>query len=171
MALRYDPPRATCAGRSQSGAVALRVFCLRVFAGAYDLGIYVCRKVAGSSNNSVHGDGRAWDAGFKQPGPGRRNPLGDLLANWLVKNADVLGVQVVIWNRLIWSATRPYWRTYTGPNAHIDHVHVELHWPAATSLTVADLERAWAGTGAPPDIVPPVDPWADLFVPLLASGG
>lgn len=154
MALRYDPPRSKCAGRNQPGAVALRRFCLAVFAFCEDAGIYVCRKVAGSSNDSVHGDGRAWDAHFDQPGKNRRNPAGDPLANWLVANADALGVQVVIWNRLIWSATRPYWRAYTGPNPHIDHVHVELNWPAAESLTVADLERVWAGTPAQPDVVP-----------------
>lgn len=164
MTLCYDPPRRPCAGRVQPGTVSLRVFCMSHFAECENAGDYVCRLVVGSTLPSVHGDGRAWDAHFDQPGPGRRNPLGDILANWLVAHAEEIGVQVVIWNRLIWSGTRPYWRTYTGPNPHIDHVHVELCRRSATELplTLADLEAIWAGTPAPPDPTIPDDDQEDL---------
>ena len=60
---------------------------------------------------------------------------GDRLAEWLVANADVWGVNYVIWGGRVWSSARASqgWRTYTGggiydvtspTGGHHDHIHL-----------------------------------------------
>lgn len=147
--VRYDSPGRRClSSRDAPGCVALKDACLLLFEGAENAGICACRNARGTSSPSVHGECRAWDAHFDQPRRGQRNPLGDFLANFLVANHEQLGVQCVIWNRRIWSVTKPYWRTYSGTNPHLDHVHVELNWPGARGLigaVVIAAYNAWKG--------------------------
>ncbi len=67
-----------------------------------------------------------------------RAAQGDALANFLVRNAEYLGIQYVLWSMYEWSASHsgPRWERYTDPTSpHRDHVHVEpsreaLAWPA-----------------------------------------
>jgi hypothetical protein len=114
-----------------------------------DAGIYNCRNARGTSTPSIHSDGRAWDAHFDQPGRGLRNPKGDLLANWCVENHVRFNIQCVIWNRRIWSSTRNYWRTYSGVNPHLDHVHIEQNWDGALSAMAIDAACQAAFSGQP----------------------
>lgn len=51
---------------------------------------------------------------------------GDRLAQWAVANRYALKVKYVIWYGKIWSRAYPYWRPYTGPNPHTDHVHISV---------------------------------------------
>lgn len=72
-----------------------------------------------------HEEGRAID--FMT----RDSRLGDSLANFLVKHAEQLGVQLVMWRGTEWSAS-PWgskWELIQG-NQHRDHVHVELSYPS-----------------------------------------
>jgi hypothetical protein len=83
---------------------------------------YACRpNTANKSQLSVHGTGRALDI-FASAS------VGDQVANHLVKNAQALGIQLVIWNRTIWQvrSSGASSKAYTGPNPHTDHVHAEV---------------------------------------------
>ncbi len=50
---------------------------------------------------------------------------GNNLMAFLVRNADRLGILYVIWNRQIWFPASG-WKSYSGPSAHTDHVHVSM---------------------------------------------
>lgn len=144
--LRYDPPGAKCLGKNQPGAIALRDFTLARFGGA-SLGIQACRNVAGTKAPSAHKEGRAYDEGFPQPGRGKRNPAGDPAFQWGVANAERLGLQLIIWADMRWSARTPTIRPHVSADRsdngrHLNHVHWELNWWAAKNLTVALCEGA-----------------------------
>jgi hypothetical protein len=85
---------------------------------------------------SDHPSGRACDITYgaigRFPTPTERAD-GWAMANWLVANADPLGVSYVIWDGRIWTGSD--WRAYTGggvynPNhptgGHYDHIHVSV---------------------------------------------
>jgi hypothetical protein len=144
-------PAAGCTGRSQEGAKALMAWYLGAYSaqGGTNLGIYNCRNIAGSQTLSLHGEGRACDLGV---------PVGkqwaQTLADTLVAHSAELGIQLVIYNRKAWSGRRPYdgWRDFTGDNPHRDHLHVELSWNAARSLSAAAIQTEFHsnGQGSPP---------------------
>jgi hypothetical protein len=50
---------------------------------------------------------------------------GNNLMAFLVRNSDRLGILYVIWNRQIWFPATG-WKSYSGPSAHTDHVHVSM---------------------------------------------
>lgn len=109
---------------------------------------YSCRpNTANTSQLSVHGTGRALDI-FAS------SSVGDQVANHLVNNAQALGVQLVIWNRTIWSvkSSGATSRQYTGPNPHTDHVHAEVTSATAKNgpnAAAADTDdKATDDTGA-----------------------
>lgn len=90
----------------------------------------------------LHEDGRGVDAMLAAPYTDAGNAAGDALANFLVSHAVELGVQLVIWARMEWAASRvgAAWEPYAGAEDHRDHVHVELS-PGAAALS-ADAMRA-----------------------------
>jgi hypothetical protein len=128
--LRYDPVGSECLGGPQPGTLLLYEYLQEVFPTLRGWGVYNCRNVRGGTVKSAHAEGRAGDEGTVYV-----TPDGEAAAMWLVQNAAALGVQVVIWNRRIWSAEKPYWRTYTGTSPHTDHVHFENNWDGAKHLT------------------------------------
>lgn len=152
----YDPASGSCAGRSQPGALALMAWCLAAYEPAGNLGIYNCRNTRGGTSKSVHADGRALDVAFPLDTGGLANPLGHDLAARLVARNAALGIQCVIYDRMIWTSRRPKWMQHcphpdarsphlgcSGP--HLDHVHIELTWAASKgpfALTVEDVSRA-----------------------------
>ena len=72
------------------------------------------------------------------------NDLGDALANYLVRNAEFMGVQRIIWDQSIWTAGRGMQaRQYGGVSPHTDHIHMELSVPAGK------LETEFFRTGLP----------------------
>lgn len=103
-------------------------------------------RVSGPDLMSVHGVGRALDVmvvGLDRARPGHRTALspesyalGTAIANWLVQNCDQLGVQLVIWDHKFFqpSYLPRRLRTYTGPNPHTDHVHVEVKLAPGSAL-------------------------------------
>ena len=138
-------------GGPQPGAIALMKWALARYNNASNLGIYNPRRVRGSSTSwSIHADGRAIDVGFPVVEGG--HPQGNELADLIVKRYTDFGVQQVIWNRRIWTVGRGPWRRYTGTSPHTDHVHIELAWPAATGLTVAEIEAFLATEKEPDDM-------------------
>lgn len=91
------------------------------------------RPMVDSQRLDMHQTGRAVD--FMVPMQGRSaNRAGDALANYLVAHAETMGVQLVIWDRSVWSAGQPAARrfsAYHGEAAHDDHLHVEVSTAAA----------------------------------------
>src|SRR5688500_17630836 len=82
----------------------------------YPFGIY-------SARPSEHGAGRALDIGLNAHNASHQRVAAEILS-WAVENADLYGIQSVIWNRRVWGFGRWYWRAYSGPSPHTDHVHI-----------------------------------------------
>jgi hypothetical protein len=151
----YEPAR-SCTGSATSGARELMSWFLGAYAGrgGRNLGIYNCRTVAGSTTTSLHGEGRAADLGV---------PVGAgwavALADQLRLNSAELEVQCVIHDRTIWSGSHANdgWRPYNGQNPHLDHLHVELSWNSARTLTAERVQGALNGQQPPSPAPAPVD--------------
>jgi hypothetical protein len=137
----------TCTGTATPGARALMAWYLGAYAddGAANLGIYLCKDIAGTSTTSLHGEGRACDLGST---PYHKLPFMDDVADALVANSHELGIQCVIHDGQIWSSSYPHagWRDYHGVDPHRGHIHAELMWWAAQSLTVNKINQI-LGTG------------------------
>jgi MYXO-CTERM domain-containing protein len=101
---------------------------------------------------SVHGTGRAVDIHIPLDDGEADNGLGDPIANYLVEHADEIGIQMVIWDRWMWSTIRePYSGAYGGSHPHDDHLHVEL------SPEAARMETPWFESGTPAPDLPDCD--------------
>ena len=153
----YDPPPSwsggrNCTGGLQPGARELGEFLVRNFKGARYFGGYSCRRVRGGSSMSVHGVGRAIDLFVPLSGGRADNELGDVIANYLVENAEALGVQFIIWDRTKWNASYSGRKDayYGGEHPHHDHLHIELTEEAARGAM-----RAVPGPAAPIVFDPP----------------
>jgi hypothetical protein len=138
---RYEPAE-ECADGPTPGARALMAWFLGAYGpvGGRNGGIFGCRTIAGTDVLSVHAEGRADDLMTGGAGWGRT------LADALVVNSGMLGVQLVIHNRRVWSCSAPDagWRDYHGINPHTDHLHVELTRAAASTLTAAYINTVLA---------------------------
>lgn len=117
-----------CGGSFKPGAVALKAYIMTYFRGVSEIGGYHCRpNTANTSETSVHGTGRALDIMIPTVGGRADTAVGDLIANWLVANAQAIGIQYVLWNGMQWSPSHnPKFRRYTAANQHVDHIHTEL---------------------------------------------
>jgi hypothetical protein len=144
--LTFNSVGSVCSGSAQPGAVALRDALMPRFQGCFDVGIYNCRGSSAGGSLSTHAEGRAWDAGF----PGECHSNGFALATFLIANAAHLGVQRIIWCRKNWGGIdsqgnfKDYWVPYGGPHPHTDHLHIELTWHAAKTLTRQAIELLFA---------------------------
>ncbi len=116
--------------------------------------IYACRNVNGGSSLSVHSSGRALDIFIPTLANGvANNAKGDVIANWLVENAEHIGVQYLIWDRTQWKASgRAGERCYGGAHPHNDHIHVELSTAAAELRTPFFRDGGGNGGG---EVAPP----------------
>ncbi len=138
-------PAGPCTQGPQPGATALMAWWLNGFAarGAVNTGIFNCRVIAGSSVPSLHGEGRAADLGVRPFDA----DYGHDVASLLHANSAEIGIQCIIWSRRIWSGAQPHagFRQYRGSSPHVDHLHVELTWPAARLLTQARIVEILGG--------------------------
>ncbi len=162
----YDPATRPCAKYPTPGITALQHSILRFWPTTTNcthsgemhsnVGTLSCRPTAGGTP-SVHGNGRAGDIGTV-------GSTGQAIAEWLVANHTLLGVQLVIWNHRIWSVAhagqgwRPYGCDRPGSKLdhHTTHIHHEINVDAGTRLTPAICESVRPG-GAPPQPDPPED--------------
>lgn len=127
-----------CSGGLKSGTRKVGDFIKATFPGVTGYGGYACRpNTADHSELSVHGSGRAMDIMIPLVGGDANNSRGDAIANYLIKNAEAMGIQFVIWDRNDWGASRaaPKLRAYGGPSPHTDHIHVELSPAGAAGMT------------------------------------
>lgn len=129
-----------CTGRVEPGSSHLLAWAREYFPQGRSMGIYDCRSVAGSSTTSLHGEGRALDYGMPMVN-GRGSPAGHEFVQKLRENAKRLGIQVIIYDRQIWSARSPNGRRYNGVHPHYDHLHIELTWNAARNLNLTTLRE------------------------------
>lgn len=136
----YEPAR-SCTGGPTPGARALMSVFLGLYAprGGSNLGIFQCATIPGSTAISLHGEGRADDLRVPPAERGALRGWGWPLARRLVDFSAEMGVQLVIFDRKVWSGRYPNsgWRDYTGSNPHEDHIHAELCWWAAQHFTPA----------------------------------
>ena len=99
---------------------------------------YDCRpNTALPNETSQHGTGRAIDLAIAVRNGDANNDLGDPVANWLVTHSSRIGVQLIIWDHTIWvgrlGGTKDF--PYSGPDPHVDHIHVELNQAGAEQQT------------------------------------
>ena len=141
-----------CGGGLLEGSALLREYLMLYFPQAWSIGGYSCRPIVGDPNNmSVHATGRALDVMVMTvDGTNADNTAGDVIGNWLIEHSELIGIQMVIWDRWIWNASLdpPKDHDYTGEHPHNDHLHVEL------SVEAAALGTAFfQGPMEPPDLL------------------
>lgn len=127
--LPYTGAPARCSGTFLPGTRAVAEHLKQTFPGAVSYGGYNCRANTANRNElSVHASGRAIDLFVPLSGGQADNDLGDPIANYLVENAEKLGIEFIVWDRTSWGAHRsaPKHRAYTGPHPHHDHLHIEV---------------------------------------------
>ena len=143
-----------CGGGLLAGTRTLGNYLVDNFVGARYFQGYNCRRIRGGQGMSVHGTGRALDVFVPLDRGQADNDLGDPIANWLVEHAEEVGVQLIIWDRTLWSGTRnPHTRYYGGSHPHHDHLHIEL-----TPTAAAEGTPFFGGDPPPPDAVPAPPP-------------
>ncbi|HLL23439.1 MAG TPA: hypothetical protein VK427_14980 [Kofleriaceae bacterium] len=99
---------ANCGGGLLAGTREIADYLKARFAGMSGYGGYACRpNTANTSQMSVHGTGRALDIMIPLQGGDADNTRGDKIANFLVQNAQAMGIQFIIWDRNDWGASRP----------------------------------------------------------------
>lgn len=141
MTLQAQSPCIKCAGQAQPGTVALMKYLMLRFPKTGSMGIYNCRSVAGSSPLSKHSCGRAGDSKIPTTASGGAIvSIGNPLVQFLIEYSTFLGIQLVIYNRVYYSATAPKGAYYNGVHPHRDHAHWEHLMSKAKSLTFAQIE-------------------------------
>lgn len=127
-------------------------------------GNFSCRRNSNPSSCnylSVHSIGRAMDLMIPVTASGDAdNTLGDQVANWLIENAEYIGVQRVIWDGKYWNGSRPNNHFSDISDAmcgaryctdhHVNHIHAEL------SVDGAARRTPFFTMGAPPMTCPVV---------------
>ncbi len=127
---------AGCGSGLKEGARRLGNSLRTRFPAISSIGGFACRRnAANSAKTSVHGTGRALDVFIPKAGGSADNGKGDPVANWLIMNAEKIGVQLIIWDRTVWHADGRNDTRYTGPHPHDDHIHVEVTNEAAAMKT------------------------------------
>ena len=144
------------------GAVALAQYIRAHFPGVSSVGLRrgseVQRPAVGADGalrrRDIHEEGRALDVMLD------RVSAGAAVADWLVLHAVHLGVQLVIYDRVEWSAGRgAAWENYGGSDPHTGHVHLEL-----VPVMAASADLMWSALGS-------IDSEVQRLLVGLAVGG
>ena len=139
IAVDSSPPGAhrdsNCTGGFTVGAQALSTYVMgRWSPPVTSVGGYSCRAILfdNSRPTSIHGMGRALDIMVDGTTP-EGLATGNEIRNYLINNAEALGIQRVIWNRFTWAANQDGWRPFISAdeNPHTDHLHVEINIEAS----------------------------------------
>jgi hypothetical protein len=112
-------------------------------------GTYCCRQNSATTSVprlSVHSLGRAIDLMVPMDRGDADNTLGDQVANWLVENAEHIGIQRVVWDRSYWNGERGFGALASNSLPHTDHLHVELSLDGAARRTPFFTSGASTGT-------------------------
>ncbi len=131
------------------GTRDLKAYLLRRYGFLRDGGTYCCRQNSSMTTVpmlSVHAIGRAMDLMVPMAGGDADNTLGDETANWLVENAEYIGIQRVIWDRAFWNGEHGFGLLPATSRPHTDHLHVELSVAGAARQTPFFTSGASMGT-------------------------
>lgn len=116
------------------------------------IGTTRCSPNTGNANTvSIHGLGRALDVMVPEPS----GSDGAALANWAVVNSPSFGIQLVIWDHLVWQGSLPVasrFAPYRGRNPHVDHVHIEVT-RGGTGTIGPSSSSSSSGSGISPALV------------------
>jgi hypothetical protein len=141
---------ATANGKATPGAIKL----LEILGNKWaftNLGIYAYRPMRGSTTLSVHGTGRAFDAGYKQ----KNQQLVTEICDWLADNHVALGIEEI--HQYVWGTHgrgfrcnrdgKPGWKEWDaenngGPGGYWIHIEVSPTFAENKQLIIA----AWKNT-------------------------
>jgi hypothetical protein len=134
--VKYNGAGSSCADGTTAGAEKLSQFLKEKFPGISSIGGFACRNIVGGSGLSVHSTGRALDVMVPEIGGDADNTVGDEIAAFLIRNAEQIGVQYIIWDRAQWKPGGDV-RSYGGggKSPHTDHLHVEINEAAGDMQT------------------------------------
>lgn len=144
-----------CFGGISPGTEVLRQYLYAHFPQTYSIGGYACRPIVGNeSQMSVHATGRALDIMIHTVEGEADNTLGDPIGNWLIVNAEAIGIQFIIWDLYTWGAHRDPGdkaRDYGGQHPHHDHLHIEL------AEEYEHFTENWFANAVTPPVIPDCD--------------
>lgn len=95
-----------------------------------------------------HSSGQALDVMIPNPGTPEGKALGSRINQWLIQNADALGIQYDLWQQAQWNpdGTTSGMENRGGATAnHMDHVHVRVKGGEATGAALNSLYAAGDG--------------------------
>lgn len=123
-------------GVQQPGSKAIQLLLDSKFGGGTN-SIYNCRLARGSSSTvSMHASGRAVDSYHYVTNPDdlRR---GNEAMGWLIANAELIGLQLVVFWRLAWTPKQGLRCNTSAFNqrVHSTHLHFDLNWDGALKKT------------------------------------
>lgn len=157
MANNFAPYQAAtgCVGREMPGTLALDAFLEEQFPSTWFGNIESCRDIVGGSGFSHHAEGRAGDRMVPQSRPPSGVSVGLQMARVLGPHGRALGIDHIICNAapwlsgrgrpLIFSASAPAGRVYTGEHPHKDHNHTGQTRASAAKLTLATVRQIVLG--------------------------
>lgn len=138
--------------RAHPGTVELDRFLRNKYPYLSSGGLYCCRQNSARTSVpklSVHAVGRAIDLMVPMDSSDADNGLGDPVANWLVENAEFIGVQRVIWDKAYWNGERGFGLLSSNSSPHVNHIHLELSTAGAYAQTPFFTSGASNGTCTP----------------------
>jgi hypothetical protein len=121
------------------GAKSLAAYLEDRFPYQSSMGICNCRPVRGGTTRSHHSECRAYDCGIPTDNGKYIPTFGDPIHELLGPHGKRLGLDHLILNRRIYSATSPDGRTYKGVHPHYNHAHIGLNTRAGQTLNYATL--------------------------------
>ncbi|MDF1561487.1 MAG: hypothetical protein P1V51_00505 [Deltaproteobacteria bacterium] len=101
-------------------------------------GLFCCRQNSATTSVprlSVHAIGRAIDLMVPMSSGDADNGLGDPVVNWLVENAEFIGVQRIVWDKAYWNGERGFGLLGSSSSPHTNHIHLELSRAGAAMQT------------------------------------
>ncbi len=120
------------------GTKALDKYLRDTYAGTGYGGLFCCRQNSADLDVpqlSVHAIGRAIDLMVAEENGDANNGIGDAVANWLVENAEFIGIQRVIWDKAFWNGQKGFGLLSSKSSAHTNHLHIELSIAGAAMNT------------------------------------
>ncbi len=137
----------SCGDGLEPGSQAMGDYLQEYFPQISLIGGFSCRAINGDPTRaSVHSTGRALDIHIPLTAEGAAdNELGDQIAHWLIRNAETIGIQLIIWDLSTWAPYRDVGeraQAYGGAHPHDDHLHIELTVEAA-ALGTPWFDEAW----------------------------
>ncbi len=154
MAFTFAPWEAATrnAGGPTPGARALMAYLRQRWAYAADWGIYEPRTVSGRKTLSHHAEGRALDIGITPLSPTAADVAkGMPIVEAIGSHGRRLGIDQVIYNNRIWSASAPASKQFPGVHRHYDHIHIGLTRKAGANLNLPTIQAVLGDSGAAGD--------------------